>query len=209
MTTLSPSAQIAPEMPRDLYGGILAGGFSRRFGQDKASFLLDGVTLLERQIALLRELRPRKLLVSCRREQDLRASEGVALIHDEKENCGPMEGLRRLLSHLPASSRVLVVAVDMPSLTVPFLRRLVQIAPAGKGVIPRHENRYEPLCAVYSTDTKPLLEELMARGQFALQGLAEKCVRHGLSDIHEISREELIFFKNLNTSPPGQDNLLD
>lgn len=150
-------------------------------------------------MALLRELRPRKLLVSCRREQDLRASEGVALFHDEKENCGPMEGLRCLLSHLPTSSRVLVVAVDMPSLTVPFLRRLMQFAPAGKGLIPRHENGYEPLCAVYSSDTLPLIEELMVRGQFALQKLGEACVRENLCLTYEVPSEERGFFRNMNT----------
>ena len=48
---------------------ILAGGDSRRMGQDKAALVLDGKTLLERVTATMQQVFP-KVIVSVRQLRD-------------------------------------------------------------------------------------------------------------------------------------------
>lgn len=76
-------------MIEDCTALILAGGDSRRMGQDKAALVLDGKTLLERVTATMQEVFP-MVIVSVRK---LRGGVDVPQVCDETEANGPLAGL--------------------------------------------------------------------------------------------------------------------
>src|SRR2546430_17648513 len=70
---------------------LLAGGESRRMGQDKATFIFGGKPLWQIQLNLLRELRPRELFLSARTDPAWRPL-GVQFVRDEPPSRGPLSG---------------------------------------------------------------------------------------------------------------------
>jgi molybdopterin-guanine dinucleotide biosynthesis protein A len=115
----------ATDRPRDLYGLVLAGGRSRRFGSDKAAIEVDGQSLLERTADLLRPV-VRRVYVSATENQSEDPLRGAfALILDEEPGLGPAGGLRAA-HRLHPEAAWLVVACDMPALDERVVARLVQ-----------------------------------------------------------------------------------
>src|ERR1051325_6761011 len=103
---------------------ILAGGRARRFDcRDKSALVVEGQTILERQLAVLSAVAGDVRII--RREDDL------------VPGCGPLGGLHAALA-AAASDEVLVVACDMPYVTSPFAAHLLSLAgPAADIVVPR------------------------------------------------------------------------
>ncbi|HEY4581607.1 MAG TPA: molybdenum cofactor guanylyltransferase [Lysobacter sp.] len=102
-------------MPRRLNftGVVLAGGRSSRMGRDKALLAIDGGTLLDRAIALLRDAGATRVLVS----GDRPAHDGIP---DAFPGLGPVGGIASVLTHVDDGA-MLVVPVDMPALDVDTL----------------------------------------------------------------------------------------
>src|SRR5437016_6371717 len=110
---------------------ILAGGHARRFdGRDKSALVVDGGTILERQLAVLSAVAIDVRVI--RREDDL------------VPGCGPLGGLHAALTGA-TSDVVLVVACDMPYITAPFAAYLLSLAADAEIVVPRTERGYHPL----------------------------------------------------------------
>ena len=184
--------------PAGFAAALIAGGQSRRMGQDKAWLDWQGQPLWQFQLGKLKELNPALLLVSCREEQRI-TSEGAEVLHDPADNQGPLPALARCLSR--ARTPLLVLAVDMPHVTVPLLCELVQqsAAPA-EGAVFHGAHGYEPLCAVYPVASLPLLEDSLTQGNLRLQVFVQQAVDAGLMRVIPLSKEQEALFFNLNTS---------
>ena len=126
-----------------LAGLVLAGGLSRRFGEDKSTHLIDGVEMRVRAGLMLREVTNEVLLSAgrdvCERERARAVSEAwpfSACVEDIVDCVGPLGGLHAATAHLEAggstATHLVVVPCDMPWLRSASLRRLVD-AVAGKG----------------------------------------------------------------------------
>jgi molybdopterin-guanine dinucleotide biosynthesis protein A len=127
-------------------GAILTGGHARRFGgQDKSRVLVDGRTILARQIDVLRPCVGRLLLVGRQRP----AESGLEMVTDRLPDLGPLGGLEAALAAVWPNA-VLLVACDLPYLTTPFLAHLVSLLDGVDAVVPHTERGYHPLCAVYA-----------------------------------------------------------
>lgn len=157
----------ATDRPRDLYGLVLAGGRSRRFGSDKAAIEVDGQSLLERTADLLRPV-VRRVYVSATENQSEDPLRGAfALILDEEPGLGPAGGLRAA-HRLHPEAAWLVVACDMPALDERVVARLVQsrgpekAATAFRSPVDGHA---EPLCAIYEPVTLARFARQAAMGQ--------------------------------------------
>lgn len=185
--------------------GILAGGRSARFGQDKASFLWQGERLIDRQIALLNSLHPAKIIISCREEQNFTFSNAQTL-HDQEKDIGPIEGLRQILREI-VTDFVLVIAVDMPRLEGPTLSKLLgRCRDENKGVIFCRDDLFEPLCAIYPKTALALIEEQILQGEKSLQDFARLCLRKGMMVSLEASPEDLQALTNMNSPKDIQQN---
>ena len=141
---------------------ILAGGLASRFGgTDKGALVVDGRTIVDRQVAELSSLTDDVLVV---RATDVARDGGTQrigprVIADLVPGCGPLGGLHAALVEARGDT-VFVVACDMPYVTAPFIAYLFSLASDVDIVVPQTERGYHPLCAVYS---RACLEPVAAR----------------------------------------------
>jgi molybdopterin-guanine dinucleotide biosynthesis protein A len=178
---------------------LFAGGQSHRMGRDKADVLVGGIPLWQRQTELLRETGADEIFVSGSDRTEWRDA-GLMIVTDETPAAGPLGGLVSTLRR-SAHPFLLVLAVDMPSMTSAFLKELIQSADAGFGAVPKIGERYEPLAALYPTASLALAEDCLARAELALQAFVSRAVADGLVRERVVEAHEHRIFFNLNT--PG------
>jgi molybdopterin-guanine dinucleotide biosynthesis protein A len=94
---------------------------------------------------------------------------------------------------------LLVLAVDLPRMNAEFLRRLAADCLADCGVVPKSENRIEPLAAFYPKALQSLAETLLRAGCNGVAAFAGQCVQAGLARLVELPGQEARFFTNWNT----------
>jgi molybdopterin-guanine dinucleotide biosynthesis protein A len=133
---------------------ILAGGRASRFdGCDKGALMVDGRTIRDRQLRLLSRVADDVLIVG-----------GPAgHVADVIPDSGPLGGVHSALMHARHDA-VFVVACDMPYVTEPLVRFLLELAATADIVLPRTASGYHPLCAVYTRACiAPIERRLAAR----------------------------------------------
>ena len=146
---------------------ILAGGRATRFGgRDKSALVVDGRSIVERQVAELSAVVDDIMIVGARADgaradgaRAVQASDRVRLIADIVPGCGPLSGLHAALTEM-RGDRVLAVACDMPYVDAAFAEYLLSLAGDAPVVVPQTDRGYHPLCAVY---TRACLEPVAAR----------------------------------------------
>ena len=128
-------------------GFVLAGGRSSRMGRDKALLAFQGSTLVESAAAKVRRAAGNVTLLG---SPELYGHLGIPVVADLIPDCGPMGGLHTALMATQADWNLLV-ACDMPGLTVDLLTSLLLQAPGcgADALVPQWEGQWEPLCAVY------------------------------------------------------------
>jgi len=148
-------------------GFVVAGGRSRRMGQDKRLFEFQGRSLLERAAGLLEALLGRPPFVVGDNLEGIVLDPG-RIIPDARPDCGPLGGLAALLSACP-TTWALAVAADMPLLDPGDLRLLVDRASAEDRVAALSAGvRPEPLAALYRADTGEFWSRRLETGAFKL-----------------------------------------
>ena len=154
-------------MKNEIKGLVLAGGFSRRMGCDKALLDYHGMPQA-RWTARLLSVFCETVHISCRAGQDLGKGEDLSdwRIHDPEEGQGPIEGM--LAAHrLAPQSAWLVVACDLPRLDEQTLRHLIENRDLSKLVTAYrsfHDKLPEPLCAIYEPASFAVLAERFQSG---------------------------------------------
>jgi len=182
--------------PMNITAVLLAGGESRRMGEDKATLLFRGKPLWQIQLELLRKLDPAEIFVSARTDPAWRPDD-VQFVADDSPSRGPLSGLAASLN-LMRGTHLLALAIDMPFMSESYVGFLfLQIEP-GRGVLPKIDNRAEPLVAIYPREVGIDFRNALAGADFSLQTLTSRLVRAGkLRPIH-VSDEAREFFRNLN-----------
>jgi molybdopterin-guanine dinucleotide biosynthesis protein A len=190
------------ELP--MHGIILAGGQSTRMGTDKALLDIGGKPLLGLLIERMLSLGLNSITVSVsgkEREMKYRDSLGESLagqirfVQDEYPDCGPLAGLHAGLSGLPAGY-AFVMACDMPVVSEPLLRRMLErAAMTGKNKPDVIRTGDQPFHALYHTRAMRLLGERLKRGDLRVMAMLNELE----SVILEPSAEEEAAFINLNT----------
>ncbi|MGA4644425.1 molybdenum cofactor guanylyltransferase [Limisphaera sp. 4302-co] len=176
---------------------VLAGGSSSRMGCDKANLPWQGGTLLERQVTLVQSLRPAEVFVSVR-EGARYGGVKVPLLWDRFPDSGPLAGIERGLE-AASTGLLLVVAVDLPALTVEFLDRLLGHCNERTGAVPVWQGQWEPLVAVYPKRCHALAVDLLVRCRPAARLFAERCWNEGAIRRWTVSEAEGVCLRNCNT----------
>lgn len=187
----------------NLSGAVLAGGKSSRMGRDKAALVVGGETLLARQLRLLAEIGVAGRLVVTAPwpspteppYRDLPA--GVRQIQDRIRDAGPLAGLEAALSAASADL-VLVLAVDLPGMSVAFLRRMQSLADPGCGVVPFRDDVAEPLVAIYPRRALAEITARLARRELALQPFVRAGLAAGWLRELPVDTADLPLFANWN-----------
>ena len=138
-----------------LKGLVLAGGNSRRMGSDKAALELQGSTLLDRAVNLLRSQLD-DVWVAVRPDQaQMAIRKAYPLLEDRLQNGGPAAGILAAHEHAPQSAW-LVVACDMPMLDAATLQFLIAARDSSMdatALMVSVAADPEPLCAIYEPVT--------------------------------------------------------
>ena len=176
---------------------LFVGGESRRMGADKATLIYEGEPLWSRQLALLKKLSPETILISARTKPAWCPSE-IELVLDAPPSRGPLSGLAAALKII-TSTHLLVLAVDLPWMTLAHLRWLQSQAVSGVGVMPKRRGQDEPLCAIYPMESSDLAQTALASNDFSLK-LFGKTLREN-NRLHDcaISETESPLYHNANT----------
>ena len=137
-----------------LIGLVLAGGQSRRMGQDKALMRYKGRTLIDNASLLLQSASCDKVLIS---------RNAPGFLNDKIEDAGPLSGVHAVLDALSQSDNhngnpceLLVLPVDMPQMTPELLRILVSRGREAEKAC-YVEKRFLPFYLPVTQDTKALL----------------------------------------------------
>ena len=141
---------------------ILAGGQSRRMGRDKALIDYQGRPIVAHVIDTLRALSDDIVVVANR--SDLYGPFGARVVPDYEPPCGPLGGIAAGLQAVQ-HPLVVVVACDMPFLSVPLLRWLIDLAEGYDAVVPQTGDEFEPLHAVYRRECYSSIVRRLERGE--------------------------------------------
>lgn len=184
--------------PPPLTGAILAGGFSRRLGQDKAAVPLGGTPLALRVDAALAPLAATRWLVTNHPLRHLAL--GLPLITDLTPFQGPAGGLLTALFYA-RTPWVLVAAVDNPFLSPALLSELVTRAArtSRPAIVCRSPRGLEPFPGLYAVRLLPTLREFLETDRSLIRFL-EKCRPQIISEseVRTLDPQGRTFF-NLNT----------
>lgn len=147
---------------------VLAGGRSSRMGSDKALLVLGQQNLLQLALEKARALGVWPVIVGAR---DKYAQYGE-VIEDVIPGCGPLSGIHAALCATQTEFN-LILSVDMPLMTAEFLRWLLQVARASDemAIVPQAEGRNQPLCTVYKTAARDVVENALQLGEYKVNRL--------------------------------------
>ena len=179
---------------------ILAGGKSTRLGRSKALQTVQGKSLIQWVIDRLAILST-EIIIATAHGEEIPCSSPVRIriVADIYPHGGPLVGI---YSGLAASScsRAIVVGCDTPFLSVRLLEYMSQVSSVFDVVVPRIEDKVEPLCAIYSRSCLSTIQALLVQNELRISRLfnmvtARYIEKHEISDLDP---EHLSFF-NLNS----------
>ena len=178
----------APEKTLPVTGVILAGGKSRRMGQNKALLPLGGDSLIAHVIRRMRRVTDELLLITNAPAEY--AHLGLPMHTDMIPDAGALGGIYTGLTY--ASHDVVVcVACDSPFLQPKLLSYLISILGEYDAVMPYTENRtkgievtnpshstdqmtLQTLCAVYAKRCLPVIEQMLNEPDLRVHALQER-----------------------------------
>jgi molybdopterin-guanine dinucleotide biosynthesis protein A len=151
-----------------IVGFAVAGGRSSRMGRDKATLPWGGGDLLDHALERLRGVTPdvRVLCGPTRAYED----RGVPVLTDAMANIGTLAALVAALRALPVGGTAVLLAVDLPLVTVPLLRHVAVASHGFDAAVPLSTHGAEPLCAAYGAACLSSVEREIADGNYRLTG---------------------------------------
>jgi molybdopterin-guanine dinucleotide biosynthesis protein A len=148
---------------------ILAGGRASRFGgQDKCRLIVDGRSIIIRQVEILQRVASEVIVIGPdpARFADL----GLPVHPDRVANAGAIGGVYTALD-AAAGDSVLVVACDLPFLDAGLLGRLVTLAATADGAWVHGPRGIEPLLACYRQSARERIRQRIDAGHRQLTQL--------------------------------------
>ena len=158
---------------------ILAGGNSRRMGEDKAALLEAHQSLISRQVLDLRRVLPAIPVIVCagpRRYPEL-SPHGIHYVSDEVDDAGPLAGIAEALKAAKAlnggDGYVFVMPTDSLIPPSQIHRLLVDAATESADVVLLKGQRLHPLHGLFSTQLAPSMHRYLIAGGRAVMGFLD------------------------------------
>jgi molybdopterin-guanine dinucleotide biosynthesis protein A len=205
-------------MEIEVTGVLLAGGKSRRMGEDKRYLVVGEQTLLERGLGVLRSMFHEVLVVIAQDSAPLDIDARV--VRDLVPDCGSLGGIYTGLIQA-TSPYIFTVACDMPFLNQAVITQFTTRRDTADIVMARLATRLHPMHALYGKGCLPAMEQMIVARQLKIQEL----VSHASLRVQYVTEADLLSidpswrsFHNVNTpedleaacsllariSPPGQ-----
>jgi molybdopterin-guanine dinucleotide biosynthesis protein A len=158
-------------MEIEVTGVLLAGGKSRRMGEDKRHLVVGERTLLERGLRVLQSIFREVLVVIAQDSPPLGVDARV--VRDLVPDCGSLGGLYTGLTHA-TTPYIFVVACDMPFLNQPVIAQFTSQTAIADIVIAKLDGRLHPMHALYSKRCVPALEKMIRARQLKIQEIVSE-----------------------------------
>ena len=186
-------------METEVTGILLAGGKSRRMGEDKRHLVVGEQTLLERGLAVLRSTFQDVLVVIAQDSPPLGVDARV--VRDLVPDCGSLGGLYSGLMQA-TTPWVFVVACDMPFLNQAVIAQFTSRRATADIVMAKLDARLHPMHALYGKQCLPVLEQMIGARQLKIQEM----VSHTSLRVQYVTEKDLLTidpsgrsFYNVNT----------
>jgi len=145
---------------------ILAGGESKRMGQDKSSVQLANTSLLHRTMRKVQPLFEHAFISVRQPRQDL----SLPFICDQFGSHGPMSGIATALERVD-TDWVFAIACDMPFISQALIRAMAKQRGENAIVVARVHGHLQPLAAFYAKSCLPQMQQQLADGHRSLKTL--------------------------------------
>lgn len=174
----------------------MAGGKSRRMGQDKAWIDVGGVPIIRRVIDVLASVADEVIVVA---NEARYGTLGVRVVPDRFPDGGALGGIATGVG-AAAHETILIAACDMPFLDAAVWQLLLDRRDGADVVIPVIGTEYETLHALYARACLPAMERALAAGRMRVISFFDE-VRVLAVDADSIRAvdPELRSFTNVNT----------
>jgi len=186
-------------MEIDVTGVLLAGGKSRRMGEDKRYLVVGEQTLLERGLAVLRSIFQEVLVVIAQDSPPLDLDARV--VRDLVPDCGSLGGLHAGLTQA-TTPYMFVVACDMPFLDPVVVAQFTSRRATADIVMAKLADQLHPMHALYGKQCLPVVEQMIGARQLKIQEI----VSHASLRVRYVTEADLLAidpsgrsFKNVNT----------
>ncbi len=180
---------------------ILAGGKSIRFGHDKILERIGNTSLIEQVISHVASISREIIIVTAKGRTFARLAKrpGVKIVDDIFPGQGSLGGIYTGLVK-SESFYNLVVAADMPFLNGSLLQYMIKVADGYDFVLPRVNDWYEPLHAIYSRNCIDPINTILKQGKKVIVELFDyvKVRFIEAKEIDKFDPKHLSFF-NINT----------
>lgn len=180
-------------MNNNITGVILAGGENSRMGTDKGLLTIDGKNIMERIIDAMKPSVQEIIIITNGNNYDYF---GYKIYNDLIKKCGPMGGIFTALS-FSKTEKNFVVSCDMPFVNKKLVQFIIENASDCEITIPSHNERLEPLCAVYDKSCTSKLEELLKKHELKLLDMLKHFKMRQISIPEDILKDNC--FANINT----------
>jgi len=180
---------------------VLCGGKSTRMGVPKATLPFGPETMLQRVVRLLGTVVSPIVVVAAREQSLPQVPDDVVITRDEREQRGPLEGLRAGLKALPSSVEfAYITSCDVPLLIPAFVERMVELLGDHDIAVMEIDDFPHPLSAVYRRATLPHVENLLEHDKLRPVFLFDAVRTRKVRPEEMISVDpELRTLRNLNT----------
>ena len=158
-------------METEVTGIILAGGKSRRMGEDKRYLVLGEQTLLERGLEVLHSIFQEALVVIAQDSPPLGIDARV--VRDLVPECGSLGGLYSGLMQA-TTPWVFLVACDMPFLNQAVIAQFTSRRATADIVMAKLDARLHPMHALYGKQCLPVLEQMIQARQLKIQAMVSQ-----------------------------------
>jgi len=186
-------------MEIEVTGVLLAGGKSRRMGEDKRYLVVGEQTLLERGLGVLRSMFHEVLVVIAQDSAPLDIDARV--VRDLVPDCGSLGGIYTGLTQA-TSPYIFAVACDMPFLNQAVITQFTNRRDTADIVMARLATRLHPMHALYGKGCLPAMEQMIVARQLKIQAL----VSHASLRVRYVTEADLLSidpswrsFHNVNT----------
>jgi len=186
-------------MEIEVTGVLLAGGKSRRMGEDKRYLVVGEQTLLERSLGVLRSMFHEVLVVIAQDSVPLDIDARV--VRDLVPDCGSLGGVYTGLTQA-TTPYIFAVACDMPFLNQAVITQFTNRRDTADIVMARLATRLHPMHALYGKGCLPAMEQMIVARQLKIQEL----VSHASLRVQYVTEADLLSidpswrsFYNVNT----------
>ncbi len=178
-------------------GIILAGGKNLRMGQNKAFLKVHGQRIIDRTKSIFIDLFDEVILVTNSPFEYLDLN--LRIVTDLYQEKGALAGVFTGLFHA-THPYAFVAACDMPFLNKALLSHLISLSPGFDIVIPKTEDGWQPLHAVYSQKCLPFMEDLLLKNNLKIIDFFHRVKKREVLTGEIIPFDpQLLSFLNLNT----------